>query len=333
MANTLVKQILIIQVARIGDTLLATPAIKAIADSFPQAKITVLAHPKRKELLYHLPFVYKVQSITKIGASIKGFLAHKKYDLALVYGFDKAFINLALKSAHKVIAFKQPDESLNIKLQVVVDASDQSKDTAVDFLMRLPKALGIHQLASKRLLFNLTMAEKAFANQKMQALLAQNAFLIGFQVASFPTKSYRDWPIEHFAQLAQQLKLKHPNTHIVIFGGKAEYERVNWLAQQLKGYVTILAGQLSLRETAACMSLLDLYVGIDTGPTHLMGCFDKPMVVLYHHAPEQLKPLEHPCFVAIAHPEAEQLGEHNMAVITVDEVLSACETVVELKKL
>jgi len=26
--------------------------------------------------------------------------------------------------------------------------------------------------------------------------------LIGFQVSSFPTKAYRDWPLEHFTELA-----------------------------------------------------------------------------------------------------------------------------------
>jgi heptosyltransferase-3 len=29
--------------------------------------------------------------------------------------------------------------------------------------------------------------------------------LIGFQVASFPTKSYRDWPLESFAELGTRI--------------------------------------------------------------------------------------------------------------------------------
>ncbi|WP_020559757.1 glycosyltransferase family 9 protein [Thiofilum flexile] len=328
-----IKHILIIQVARIGDTLLVIPAVKAIADYFPQAEITVLAHSERYELLLNLPFIKKVIPINKFLASIKSIVATKKYDLAFVYGSTKPYVNLALKSAHKVIAFKQEDNVLNQQLTVIVNPDDQNKDTAVDFLLRLPQAVGINNVSSRRLLFSLTEKEQLFAQQKLTNLLAKNNFLVGFQVASFPTRSYRDWPIEYFSQLAQQLKANNPNTHIVILGGKAEYERVAWLAEQLKGYVTILAGQLNLRETAACMSLLDLYVGIDTGPTHLMGCFDKPMVVLYHHTPEQLKPIDHPYLVTIAHPDVAKAGEHDMAAITVDEVMAACKTVVELKKL
>lgn len=56
-----------------------------------------------------------------------------------------------------------------------------------------------------------------------------------------------------------------------------------------------LAG-LSLRKTAGVMSFLDAYVGVDTGPTHIMGCFDIPLVALYHCK------LPHRCYGAQDHP-------------------------------
>jgi hypothetical protein len=44
------------------------------------------------------------------------------------------------------------------------------------------------------------------------------------------------------------------------------------------------------------MNQLDLYVGVDTGPTHIMGALHRPMVALYHgYSPSRLlAPLEHP---------------------------------------
>ena len=81
------------------------------------------------------------------------------------------------------------------------------------------------------------------------------------------------------------------------------------------------AGMLSLRESAALMSRLDLYIGVDTGPTHIMGALDAPMVALYHcHSPSRLLgPLERPrCFV-VDHPRAAAgcSPETPMAEITV----------------
>ena len=57
--------ILIINVSRIGDTLLATPAIRAVAKAFPGAAITFMGHPKRCEVVRHLPFISTVRGITK----------------------------------------------------------------------------------------------------------------------------------------------------------------------------------------------------------------------------------------------------------------------------
>jgi ADP-heptose:LPS heptosyltransferase len=45
------ENILIIIVARIGDTLFVTPAIHALKKAFPDAAIDVLAHPKRMSVL------------------------------------------------------------------------------------------------------------------------------------------------------------------------------------------------------------------------------------------------------------------------------------------
>ena len=84
--------ILFIVVSRIGDTLFATPAIRAVAAAYPGARITVLGHPKRAEVFEHLPFVYRVGSITKGRATWRGWLVGKSFDLAFVFGFDQALV-------------------------------------------------------------------------------------------------------------------------------------------------------------------------------------------------------------------------------------------------
>ena len=80
---------------------------------------------------------------------------------------------------------------------------------------------------------------------------------------------------------------------------------------------------LSLRKTAAIMSRLNLYVGVDTGPTHLMSSFDVPSVSLYHGKfPSRLyAPLNHPFFVSIDHPLGKFCSElSSMSDITVQQV-------------
>src|SRR2546428_10715241 len=104
---------LFINVARIGDTLLATPAMRAIATAYPGCRITALAHPKRAEVLRGLPFVARVGGITKNTAPWRGRLGRPRYDYALVYGFDEALVAYALRVAGLVVAFRQRDQGLN----------------------------------------------------------------------------------------------------------------------------------------------------------------------------------------------------------------------------
>jgi heptosyltransferase III len=68
----------------------------------------------------------------------------------------------------------------------------------------------------------------------------------------------------------------------------------------------VYAGTLTLRETVAVMKEIDLYIGVDTGPTHLYGALKKPMVAMYHSTlPSALyAPLQHPALYVVDHPMA-----------------------------
>ena len=86
------QAILAIVVSRIGDTLLATPALRAIAAAWPDAKLTCLAHPKRAEILRNLPFLHRVGAITKTRAPLLGRFSRRRYDLAFIYGNDRPLV-------------------------------------------------------------------------------------------------------------------------------------------------------------------------------------------------------------------------------------------------
>jgi hypothetical protein len=106
------KSILVINVTRIGDTLLAVPALRALATAWPDARLTVLGHPKRVAVLENLPFLAEVGPITKQRAVFRGWLPGHKYDLALVYGHDEALLKYAFRVARRVVAFRQSSQDI-----------------------------------------------------------------------------------------------------------------------------------------------------------------------------------------------------------------------------
>jgi heptosyltransferase-3 len=326
------RRILYINVSRIGDTLLMTPAVKAVAARWPQTEIDLLAHPKREEVLRFLPFVRHVGGITKNRAPFRGrltALSGKPYDLAFVCNFDAPLVEYALRVAKRVVAFRQPDATLNARLYRAVEHPALQTTHAVDIQLLLPAAVGVPP-AGRALCYRVTAEEEQWAAAFLAGHGAGDSHpLLGLQVASFPTKAYRDWPLENFIELCRRVRAAWPAAHFLIFGGALEKDRTAALAAELGQSATLCAGRLSLRQTAALMNRVDLYVGVDTGPTHIMGALHRRMVALYHgYSPSRvLAPLDHPCLYAIDHPLADRCTpEAAMAAIGVDRVWQAVES-------
>ena len=325
------QKILVIIVSRIGDTLLTTPAIKSISGHYKDTEITVLAHPKRYTVLQHLPFVHDVGFISKNTAIWKGRFG-KKYDLAFVYGYDKSLVLYALRVSNRVIAFKQSNNKIDNRLYKSVEFPTSKNMHFVDILMTLPQAIDIHA-DNKRLSLSLTKDDELFAENILTENKLSNKLLIGIQAVSFPTKAYRDWPTECFLELCKKIIDKYPNVHFLIYGGRAEKEKekLDWLFNGLSGYATSFIG-MPLRETAAVMSMTRLYIGVDTGPTHIMSTFNIPMIVLFHCKlkSEMYGAIDHPCYFAIDHPNKKNCSETSaMSDISVKTVFEAADSVLK----
>lgn len=323
------SNILFIVVSRIGDTLFTTPALRAVAHAWPNARITVLGHPKRAEVFRNLPYVSALGTITKASAIVKRLWQRKTFDLAIVYGFDSALIDYALAVSTKVVAFRQADDAINVRLTHAVAVPAFQSEHAVRQLLRLPGALGI-ETDRLRIDFCLSAGEISDARERLaQHGLAEAGPLVGLQVASFPTKGYRDWPIEYFLGLTERMASRWPNARFLIFGGSEERDRTSWLASAIGARATDFSGRLTLRETGALMGQIHLYVGVDTGPTHIMSSFDTPMVALYHclSSSRHTGPIDHPAAWLIDHPDTDGRCTDTSAMhqISIDSVWTAVQ--------
>jgi heptosyltransferase-3 len=293
-------RVLVINVARIGDTLLVTPALRAIKIACPQGWLGCVAHPARVSVLEHLPFIDELMGFTKRSAVWRGW-GPKTWDYALVYGRDRALIRYAQRVAKRVVAFRQQPEvpGLDRTVEWPVHAMH-----AVQERLLLAAAIGV-EATDYRLAYQVSPAERADIERRVIAHLPAGVSpLIGIQVASFPTKAYRDWPVEHFVELALTILEHYPGAHFLAFGSAADKAKAAQFCARISR-ATDLSGRLTLRQTAAAMQRLDLYVGVDTGPTHLAGALGLSMVVMYHchHRGRYLAPLDHPNFLhVIEHP-------------------------------
>ncbi|VXC46055.1 Putative glycosyltransferase, LPS heptosyltransferase family [Arthrobacter sp. 9V] len=100
----------------------------------------------------------------------------------------------------------------------------------------------------------------------------------------------RLWPVERFAEVA--VELTEAGHEVVLTGGTSERARAEETAAlaKLKGANLddgLLAGQQSLAEFAATIAEARLVVSADTGAAHLASAYDRPSVVLFGPAPAE----------------------------------------------
>jgi heptosyltransferase III len=320
------RRVLIINVTRIGDTLLNTPAIRAIAKRFPNASITVLGHEKRVEVLANIPYIAKIGSISKKSAPFRArftALTGNRYDWAFVWGNDAALHRYALRKARNVVTYRQVNDDLSPRFFCAAEGPALYSMHGVAMQLALPRSVGI-DADQFHLDYVVTSTEQVVARARLDEALGGQVKrpLIGLQVASFPTKAYRDWPIGNFIALAKRVVTRYPDAVFIMFGGPDDVAKIEAFRVSFLDRCIVFAGALTLRETVAVMNEIDLYIGVDTGPTHLYGALGKPMVVMYHASlPSALyKPLSHPALYVVDHPHRGEVSASDAETISMDEL-------------
>lgn len=318
------RRILAVVVTRIGDSLLCTPALRALKARWPESRLTVWAHPKRCDVLANLPFVDRLQPLgfSRRWRSRLGLAG--RFDLALVFSDDLAQIALARRVASSVVAFAgraAPAEGLTLVRQ-------PADEHAAVARMSLLSPLGI-VADDLRLAYRVSEAERAWAETWRQG---KGAPLVALQLHSFPTKAHRDWPFDHFVRFVELLCVAYPAAGFVVTGDALARPSAARLQALFGSRVVSMAGELDLRRTGALLSCVDLYVGVDTGPTHLAGALGVPMVALYHAAypGRNLAPRQHPACTVIEHPQTGgDVQAAEMADIPPELVCSAATALLE----
>ena len=319
-------KILLIHVSgRVGDSLLATPAFETLRKHLKNSKIDLLAHRNRLNLFENTPNIKVLGSISDKRAWYKGWLSIKKYDYVIVfnYGNDQTnIVRFALRVGKKVIASSTKSQKLNAQLfQCIPRKENHHVLNYIEYLA----PLNIKKLLP-RIKFYPNDKEKEFALLLLkQHKILRNAYIVGFQLVSFPSRSYKDWPIDHFVSLANRILAHQKNAFFIIFGGPDDSEKVAQFTQKLSKENHLDLSGLPLRKTAAVMAMIDLYVGVDTGPSHMMSAFDVPMLTMYHgkFPSKHYAPMGHPYSVAMDHPKKDKCSENDsMADISVDNVFS-----------
>ncbi len=280
------KILVIYNSGRIGDTLLITPAIRAIHENNPDASITFYGHRNTLFLFEGLDFIKTRRAISKRKALFFGRHYFKIYDKTFVFNSNneipsQRYINLAQRISKKIFCYTDNKAKHEAHQSVFSAINTIGDEHLINRFLRLIALDGI-VTSNKQLAYSVLTHERNDGAHLLRTLEKDKPTIrVGFKLTSFQTRSYRDWPLDSFNELIKSLLAWNPMVHCYIFGTPSDEAATNYLSKIDSTRIHALTN-LKLRSSAAIMEQLHLYIGVDTGPSHLMSTFNKPTIILYH---------------------------------------------------
>jgi len=124
----------------------------------------------------------------------------------------------------------------------------------------------------------LSMSEKNFADDFLaEHGVASNELLVGIHPGG--NWIYKLWPAENFAKIGDIL-IANFHARILLFAGPDEQVLQEKVAAVMK-YQPIIVCETSLRRVASLINRCHLYLGNDTGTTHIAAAVGTPVVAIF----------------------------------------------------
>jgi lipopolysaccharide heptosyltransferase II len=266
------NRILIIKLSLMGDTILLVPALRAIRERFPQAKISVILSRINAEILKDCPYIdekiivplEKLLNLFYFWGLIRR-IRRENFDLAI--DFEQWFRISALISflsqAKERLGFKTPRQHRHY---LFTKTATHRKDThELESFLDLARVLNI-ETTNKNLELWPQEENLREAKNYLVGLGVNSDFMILHTEVS-ATGRQRQWPIEKFAELGKRIREKY-NLRILIastFKGMREAEELNALLGEGAG---LLIG-IRLLTLFVIASQAKLVVTNNTGFMHL----------------------------------------------------------------
>jgi len=298
-------RILVVKLATIGDLLLATPALRALRESYPQAQLDLLVTPSSAGVLDDWDVINRVivldkylfdhpkQLLTKPTNLLKlrpllRELRGGHYDavllmhhLTLFFGRRKHQALMLATGAKYLVGL---DNGHGWFLNVKVPDQGFGAMHEAEYCLAVAEAVG-GRTSEKWLTMPLNDEQRQQARQLVFGdEPAEQAArpIIAMHPGSGGYSTARRWSPERFAQLADTL-YQDVGGQLLLVGGPEEAELHVQIMGMLKSGVPVrsLAGKGKIQVTAAVLELADLFIGNDAGPMHLAAAVGTPTVAIF----------------------------------------------------
>lgn len=307
-------KILVIRGGAIGDFILTLPAIRLLAEDLPEARLEVMGYAPIVALAEAGGYAERTRSI-EYGAMASFFAKGAALDAALCRyfaGFSVVVSYLYDPDGH----FRENLERAGVR--TLIECSHRVDNEGPPASVQLAKPLESLALFldETRSAPELVLDEPSSA--KGQALLDE---LKGPRIAIHPGSGspYKNWPLDRWRAVMDRLHEARPDAAFFVSTGEAEEEAVAGFLRDLASapFPVVLAKREPLPVVGAALAQCQVYLGHDSGISHLAASVGTPSVVLFGPTVSRVWAPPH------AHVQVLEHRSGLLKEITVGEVVDA----------
>jgi len=281
------QRILVVRYRFIGDTILTAPFLRNLRRAYPEATVDVLVGPQSGTVLQGCPYINEliVFDTTRFHKYDRGAgprrnlisyatdLRKRRYDLAFILkrSWSSGLLTW-LAGARYRVGYNTEGRRIFLTHPVAWNPSKHEVESTLDVLA----AAGV-PVVDKHLEAWVTEGEKAEISALVPELGRDSLRLLIHAAAAHPAKMY---PLDNWCYVVRALAEKLKAT-LYFTGAEQDRELYEQLCS-ISGVKGInLAGKLSIRQSLALYSRMDLAVCVDSGPAHLAAAAGVPTVAIF----------------------------------------------------
>lgn len=275
-----------------GDVVLLTPVLSAIAAEHPSLQITFVTKGA------YIPFFYNIPNVTTIGYNIQ-----KYRGIRGIWRFYQEINKLG--PFHKILdlhsSLRSRILSLFYKLngvpsfRITKGRREKLKQTRKKnkVLVKLPHAVDRYLRVFEKAGFDTKIRRGPWINVNLESKLKAESFYkslaipkkrdslrIGF--APFAGHALKVWPFYKSIALLKSLRKEFPNAHIFLFGSPAEIAKLDVLKEGIERCYIVRGDTVGgLQGELGVMEKLDILIGMDSSNLHIASLLNIPVIGIY----------------------------------------------------
>jgi len=281
------KNILIRATNWIGDAVMTLPAVGTVRNSFPEAKISVLAKPWVAEIyrlspavdeiiLFQSPGVHAgMRGKIKLARELRGM----KFDMAILLQNAIEAAIIALLAGIPIRAGYNSDGRGLLLTHSVQRTKAIRKLHQTGYYLEMVKSLGF-QSDETNVLLKPGVGYDELAEKILDDLdIDMKEILVGIAPGATYGPAKRWFP-ERFAAVSDRIIDNH-SARVIILGSSDDRETADRVQQYAGHRLVNLAGKTNLKETIALIGKCKLFISNDSGLMHVAGALNIPTVAIF----------------------------------------------------